>query len=355
MKILSSKPKIIGIVSIGLVTILALVTVVYNKGNGGNPIIYLVDREADHQYTEKEQKVADDVKAYLSGYLDISKHDMGEIAYECVRNYRTVMASDMTEASDDISDAITVNIMKKMSSYLDPNVYEAFDIEALASGCTEFIWRNVLGDLQSSDNAQLVEMDERYSGLIDSLQFQIDDLAARKTKVNVNVKNNTGLGGANIDIASIEGMSKDELSALAERLGISEDDLEKMVEDELSKERSKLVNEVKSSVKDGKDGKDGAQGARGERGEQGQRGLQGVAGKDGSNGLSTYIFYADDANGTNAGTKVTENSKYMQSVTAANVNAAKSALLASGWTKFKDASISYEYDSHSGKYIAYFN
>lgn len=333
---LSNKSKIIGIVSIGLVTVIAIVMLIFNKANGGNPIVYLVDKEIDHQYTDKEQKVADDVKAYLNGYLDISKHDMGEIAYECVRNYRTVMLSNMTEANDDISDAITVNIMKKMTEYLDSNTYETFDIEALASGCTEFIWRNVLGDLQSDENAQLVEMDERYSGLIDSLQTQIDDLAARKTKVNVNVKNNTGADS--ITLTSIESMSEAEKEALAKQLGISREELTDLISKEIddSGEISRAIQEIKNSVKDGKDGKDGSQGiqgVRGEKGEQGQRGLQGVAGKDGSDGLSTFIFYADDSTGVNASTSIKDSSRYMQSVTAANVTSAKKALVSSGWVE----------------------
>lgn len=334
MKLLSGKNKIIGMVSIGLVTIAALTMVIYNRSNGTNAVFYIIDKEEEHDYTDKEQKIVDETKSYLSDYLDLNKHDMGEIAYESVRNYRTILSSDIYEVNDDISDAVTVNIMKKMAEYLDESTYESVDIDALASGCTEIIWNNILDDLKS--NAKLVEMDERYTGMIDSLQLQIDDLAKRKTKVNLNVKNNNK---STFDLTSIENMSEEELRALAEKLGLTEDELRKQIADQLAKEKSNIISDLKSSVKDGKDGKDGV------AGKAGVAGKDGINGKNGVDGTSSYIFYSVTGTNADATLTATSESKYMQSVQATTEANAKAALSASKWVEYKPDTFTIEYHS----------
>lgn len=57
-------------------------------------------------------------------------------------------------------------------------------------------------------------------------------------------------------------------------------------------------------------------------------------------GTSTFIFYADDASGTNASTTIGANSKFMKSVSAKSLTEATSkATEAGGWTQYKDRQI----------------
>ena len=57
-------------------------------------------------------------------------------------------------------------------------------------------------------------------------------------------------------------------------------------------------------------------------------------------GTSTFIFYADDASGTNASTTIGANSKFMKSVSAKSLTEATSKVTeAGGWTQYKDRQI----------------
>lgn len=327
----------LSIISIALITGFIISMFIYKNANAGNPVIFMLNDEK-YNYNDSEKLLAENIKVYLSGYLDINEKSMGKISDEAVQNYKTIMQSDVTEVNFEHSAAITFNMMKKIAEYCDAKSLEIYDIDALASGCTEIIWKAVLKELESNENTELIAMDKRYSGLIDSLQTQVDDLSEKKTKINLSIKNQDTV----ITESSIAEMTDKEIEALSKKLGISEAEISKKMASSISGSREverELAN-IRNSVKNGKDGATGA------KGDKGATGATGATGKAGTDGKSTFIMYSVYENGRDSSGKAafsntpSNETKYIgiANVVASSAPTDPGAYM---WTAYKDRTISY--------------
>ncbi|MCM1125008.1 MAG: hypothetical protein NC429_00915 [Lachnospiraceae bacterium] len=303
-----------------ILCIVLAVKVSANKADEKEPKAY--------DYTEAEQKLADEVKAYLAQYLELPDETSGEIADAAVENYNIVLDSDTDVINDEITDAVRKRIRSTIFAlYEQPETLSDETLDALSSGVTEIIWNAVLSVLQSAsaETAVTEEYAEEYEYLIQSLQSQIDALKERKMKVSINAnihdKTDSDVSGEDI-LAGISSMSEQELTELAEKLGLSagqlrelweasmsksnedlSDDMNEKLEKELDALRKELEKEISTTA-----GKEGTAGKTGQKGEKGEKGADGKTGNDGK---TTYIAYADDAYGTNFSLTPTETAKYV--------------------------------------------
>ena len=287
-----------------------------------------------YNYTEAEQRLAEEVKLYLAQYIDLSDDAAGEIVDVAVGNYNIVLASDTDVINDEITDAVRKRIRSTIFVLSEqPETLSDETLDALSSGVTEIIWNAVLSVLQSVPIEAVVteEHREEYEYLIQSLQSQIDALKERKMKVsiNANIQDKRDFNVTAEDIlACIDDMSEQELAELAEKFGLSvdqlrelletsisksnedlSDDMKEQLEKELDKLRKELEKEISSTAS--KEGTVGKAGEKGEKGEKGENGQNGADGKNGNDGKTTYIAYADDAKGTNFSLTPTETAKYV--------------------------------------------
>lgn len=98
---------------------------------------------------------------------------------------------------------------------------------------------------------------------------------------------------------------------------------------------------------DGLQGKTGATGAKGEigaQGIQGEKGDMGATGAKGEDGASSYIAYADDANGTNFSRTPLPSSKYFGTCITSNESDANNAANYQ-WQEYKPYIITYSEDN----------
>lgn len=301
-----------------------------------------------YDYNATEQALADEVKAYLAQYMDLQEQTSNDIADTAVQSYRTVMMSDADVINDEITDAVRKRVRNAIFVLVDhPDQLTDDTLDALASGVTEIIWQAVMSQL--SENELIVSENDRkeeYDYLIQSLQEQIDDLNERKTKISINARiiDNTGEDFTDDAVlgafrATMKNMSDEEILELAEKLGISETQLRRLMEsyfdesikelddklaDEIDDLRRRFEREIASmSSKTGETGRTGAKGEKGEKGEEGakgekgetgakgEKGENGVDGADGNDGKTTYIAYADDVTGKNFSLTPTETSRYV--------------------------------------------
>lgn len=118
----------------------------------------------------------------------------------------------------------------------------------------------------------------------------------------------------------LNGMTDEELRALAESLGLATSDLLRNEMEELVKEyienlkgtlKEDITSEVESNVSDGRSGAAGKSGRNGQDGTDGTDGKDGKNGTAGQNGKTTFIAYADDASGRNFSLTPLETSKYI--------------------------------------------
>lgn len=281
-----------------------------------------------YDYTEAEQKLADEVKAYLAQYMELPDETSCEIADAAVENYNIVLTSDTDVINDEITDAVRKRIRSAIFVLSEqPETLPDETLDALSSGVTEIIWNAVLSVLQSmpAEAVSSEEQKEEYEYLIQSLQNQIDALKEHKTKVsiNANIQDKREADITTEDILdSIGDMSEQELLELAEKLGLSTDQLRELLESSISKSNEDLSDDMKEKFEKEIDklrkelekeisnttGKEGAAGKDGQKGEKGEKGANGQKGDDGK---TTYIAYADDAYGTNFSLVPTESSKYI--------------------------------------------
>lgn len=315
-----------------------------------------------YDYNETEQKLADEVRDYLSQYMNLPEQKIVDIADMAVQNYNIVISSDTDVITDEITDAVRKRIRSTIVALSDtPEKLTDDTLDALASGVTKIIWDTVitqLSELDISSNGQK----EDYEYLIASLQEQIDALREREMKVSINAniidKADVELTGDTL-LESIEGMSKDEIKELAEKIGISAEELQNIVqtsirssgedisedisdklEDEIADLRKELQKEISTTA--GKQGETGKTGAKGEKGEQG------VAGADGKDGKTTYIAYADDAYGTNFSLTPTETSKYIGTCITAESVQPTDRNLYSNWQEYRTYVITSTTDPDTG-------
>lgn len=311
------KVLILGGMLTGIILVTVCLTAVFQAQATAKP----QQEEKVYVYDVAQQKLADEVKAYLSQYLDTPESILNELANVAVQNYDTVMTSDTDVINDEITEAVKQRVMNSMVALIENANIEDDSFEALASGVTQLIWTAVLEQLSANEFVISENFKEEYDMLVTSLQSQIDELNERKMKVsiNANVIDNTEADVTGEDLISgFEDLNDDELTAIAEKLGMSVDELIEYMqssveqsnenikadfEKEITELRKELEKEIASTS--GKTGATGKTGARGERGERGADGHDGIDGK------TTYIAYADDENGTNFSLVPTETAKYV--------------------------------------------
>ena len=365
-KIISNKMVLIGLAVSIIILGASLVLNTYARKTQENEAVV-------YNYNEAEQRLAEEVKAYLSQYLELSEQASGEIADAAVQNYDIVMESDTDVIDDEITEAVRKRIRSTIFALADnPEILAEDTLDALASGVTEIIWNAVLSELSQSDLSSSEDYKEDYEYFIQSLQEQIDALKERKTKIsiNANIIDNTDTEiSSELLLAGIEDMNNEELLKLAEKLGISADDLTDLIEtsvsrsnkdiednfdekleDEIEALRKELQREIISSA--GKKGDTGATGAAGKTGAQGEKGDTGEAGKDGK---TTYIAYADDKYGTNFSLTPTETSKFVGTCITTDSTQPQDYVLYSNWQEYRTYIITSTTDPNTGVTTVHIN
>jgi hypothetical protein len=289
-----------------------------------------------------EAKLADDVKCYIGQYVTLSDADKNTIADYSVQNYRTVLSSDISEATYEHSEALNEKEKAKLREYIPEEQVSGSDLEALASGINRYVWEAVLLTIGDSQEIK-EEYPDEYKKLAESIQAQIDDLENKSLNLHITARVKDSDPGTSEDEinemkdylyggyydmineevdSKIDGMMgefSDELSA--ELLDEISQKLKKEMTNEMTNELTSeltdtltdtltenLTEKLKDEIKDGDDGKDGSDGKDGKDGSDGKDGKDG---SDGSNGKSTYIAYAEDGRGSGFSLTPTDKSKYI--------------------------------------------
>lgn len=272
------------------------------------------DKEQDtitYDYTEIEQKIADEVKEYLSSMISLSEKTEAQIADAAVENYNIIIGSNVDIVNDDHTDAIKRRMRAAMVALIeDAARLTDNDLDGLSSGVAAIIWNAILG--QINEVTATSDYEQEYIYLAKSIQDQINELEERKMKVSIqaNIKNEAS---ADIDaeslLSALNGLNDEELRALADALGISLEELYKLINSNNSELRKtikeEILKEIQTKYGNVTNGKDGTNGQNGQNGQDGKNGTDGKAGK------TTYIAYADDMFGAGFSLTPTETSKYV--------------------------------------------
>lgn len=340
---------------IGVILLFATVFVISTnaKEKAEIPIVY--------DYDETEQKLADDIKAYVSQYISMPERQLAALADAAVKNYNIIIASSPKKVTDEITDAVKKRIRSIILSLASsPEKIEVETLEVLAAGTTEIIWNAVIEQLELTG---FYENEE----LMTSLQEQINTLRSQKMKVSINAsiiddRYMQQAEGESSFYENIENMSDEELAALAARMGISVDKLREiyMSNDKLKEELQNLRNEMQSELAaaSGRQGATGATGAKGDKGDKGEKGEAGAAGTngiDGEDGKTTYIAYADDVNGTNFSMTPTETSKYVGTCITTQSTQPTDAAQYSNWQEYRSYVITSTTDPDTGVVTVHIN
>lgn len=336
-----------------------------------------------YDYNETEQAIADAVKAYLAQYIELPEQTANEIADGAVQNYNTVIASDTDVINDEITDAVRKRIRSTIVALAEHSERLSEDtLDALASGVTEIIWKAVLAQLAQNELTSADEKRrEEYEYLMQSLQEQINALKERKSKISIraNITDNreAEITGEAL-LAGIEDLNSEELSMLAEKMGMSVSQLMELLESSidksnadmmenfnkvLEKELAQLRRELQSGTSSasgaegaaGKTGEKGERGEKGEKGEDGKAGVQGAAGEDGADGKTTYIAYADDAFGTNFSLTPTETSKYVGTCITSDTQQPSDYAMYGNWQEYRTYIITSTTDPDTGVTTVHIN
>lgn len=261
-----------------------------------------------------EQILADEVIVYLQNAAGLGDGISAKTGNEAVETYRSIVRSDVDMVNDNHTQAIQKRIGSALKEYAaeEDEKLSTEDISSLSAGVAELVWQSILSQIEIVTES--VEESE-YFYLAESLQQQIQELEERKMKVSIraNIKNNTDLTSDDL-LAMINGMTDKELEELAKSMGLSMEELQKLLEayrsdsenelDSRLKEKLKelekeLIKELAGSEENGKDG------------EKGEAGADGKAGKDGSTGRSVFIRYSENANGLPMTERPTATTKYI--------------------------------------------
>ncbi len=324
----------------------------------------------EYDYSVTEQVLADEVIVYLENAAGLSERVSGKTANEAVESYRLILQSNVDVVNDDHTQAIQDRIKKVLTEYVEEDAaLSEEDIPALSAGVAEIVWRSILSQIESvTDNVE----ESEYFYLAESMQQQIQDLEDRKMKVSIraDISNSTDLTPDEL-LSVLEGMTDEEIGALAKSLGLSFDELhqllengengsgnvgDKELEEMLTKLKKELENEFDKKLEkeiangangvngsngtsaqayDGKNGQGGRNGTDGKDGQDGKDGKDGKAGRDGD---SIYIMYAETATGENMTKTPTSTTKYMGTYVG-QIESANAADYT--WTRYSDATISY--------------
>ncbi len=263
-----------------------------------------------------EQVLADEVTVYLQNAAGLGEEYGAKTANEAVESYRLILRSDVDAVNGDHTDAIQERIGTSIREYAGDENLKEEDITALSAGVAEIVWQTVLSQIETA-TGNVEESDYFY--LAESLQGQIKELEERKMKVTIraNVNNHTDLTPGEL-LSMMDGMSDQELEEFAESMGLSMEELQKLLESyqsdtdketesKLKEMEEKLTREIREN--EGEDGKDGNNGAQGEQGERGEEG------KTGNTGKSVFIRYSEKENGERMTESPTAATKYMGTYT----------------------------------------
>lgn len=263
-----------------------------------------------------EQLLADEVTAYLQNAANLGEESGAKTANEAVESYRLIVRSDVDTVTDDHTEAIQERIGASMQEYAGDENLKEEDIAALSAGVAEIVWQTVLSQIKTV-TGNIEESDYFY--LAESLQGQIKELEERKMKVSIraNVNNHTELTSEEL-FSMVDGMSDQELEEFAKSMGLSMEELQKLIESyqsDTDKETDSKLKEMEEKLtkvireNEGEDGKDGNNGVQGEKGEKGQEG------KTGNTGKSVFIRYSEKENGERMTESPTAATKYMGTYT----------------------------------------
>lgn len=261
-----------------------------------------------------EQVLADEVIVYLQNAAGLGDGISAKTGNEAVETYRSIVRSDVDVVNDDHTQAIQKRIGSALKEYAaeEDEKLSTEDISSLSAGVAELVWQSILSQIETVTES--VEESE-YFYLAESLQQQIQELEERKMKVSIraNINNNTDLTSDDL-LAMINGMTDKELEELARSMGLSMEELQKLIEAYRSDSENELDTRLKEKLKElekeltkelagtGENGKDG---------EKGEAGADGKAGKDGSTGRSVFIRYSENANGLPMTERPTATTKYI--------------------------------------------
>ncbi|MFG6337433.1 MAG: hypothetical protein K1W31_03020 [Lachnospiraceae bacterium] len=279
-----------------------------------------------------EQVLADEVTTYLQGAADLGEDVGAKTANEAVESYRLIIKSDVDTVNDEHTNAIQNRISTSLQESADETNLGEADITALSAGVAEIVWQTVLSQIKTvTDNVE----ESDYFYLAESLQGQIKELEERKMKVSIraNIKNNTEMTPDEL-LNTVEGMTDQELEELAKSMGLSLEELQKLLESyqsdtdketdsKLKEMEEKLTREIRDN--EGEDGKNGNDGVQGERGQEGKTGNTGASGK------SVFIRYSEKANGESMTERPTAATKYMGTYTGAKASTNPSDY---SWSKY---------------------
>ncbi len=175
-----------------------------------------------------EQVLADEVTTYLQGAADLGEDVGAKTANEAVESYRLIIKSDVDTVNDEHTNAIQNRISTSLQESADETNLGEADITALSAGVAEIVWQTVLSQIKTvTDNVE----ESDYFYLAESLQGQIKELEERKMKVSIqaNIKNNTEMTPDEL-LNTVEGMTDQELEELAKSMGLSLEELQKLLE-----------------------------------------------------------------------------------------------------------------------------
>lgn len=305
----------IGAAAVVILVLFATVAAIRIKASRETPV------EVYSYNNVMEQVLADEVTTYLHGAADLGEEISARTANEAVESYRLIIQSDVDTVNDEHTNAIQDRVSASLQASEDGNLTRE-DITALSAGVAEIVWKTVLSQIETvTENVK----ESEYFYLAESLQGQIKELEERKMKVSIraNIKNNTEMTPDEL-LAMVEGMTDQELEALAKSMGLSLEELQNLLESyqsdtgketdsKLKELEEKLTREIREigAGEDGKNGKDGT---------QGERGQEGKAGNSGASGKSVFIRYSEKANGESMTERPTAATKYMGTYTGAKAS-----------------------------------
>lgn len=320
---LSKKAKVLLLVGI-IATVLSVVFIIFcfpeKEGNG-----------TDKNYNEVEQQIADSVKSYLSLYIELTEEEAAQAADAAVENYNIIMSSGVDVVNDSHTDVIKKRIGEALTLIEETKNLTEDEFEGLAAGITEIIWNAVLSQIEESVVPDEDDYKQEYLYLTESIQKQIDALAEQKMKIHISAhikdEDDDGIDASAL-LAAIDTMTDDDLERLAAALGLSPEELQKLINTNnlnLDKELEKRLEGLKKELseeflqkysnmntnKTGTNGAAGQNGTNGKNGKDGKDGQNGKDGMDGTNGKTTYIAYADSPDGTGFSLTPTETSKFI--------------------------------------------
>lgn len=311
-----------GIAAIFII-ILIFLTVVYLSSNKK-------EKPIDYDYNTIEQQIADNVKEYLSLFIELPENISSQIADEAVKSYNIILASIGADAvNDEHTEIIKQRIRETIFTLTGDGDTEGLTedgLDSLAAGITEIIWNAILSQIEEVVVTNNYE--QEYTYLTESIQKQIDELAEQKMRITISASITDDEDDISDDIdaesllAAINEMTDDDLQKLAAALGLSPEELQKLLnannlaldkelEEKLAGLKKEISDELSSKYDNSNKAQNGSAGQNGTNGKNGKDGKNGEDGKDGSDGKTTYIAYADDMDGAGFSLTPTETCKYV--------------------------------------------